>query len=160
MRWQSAMRYLHAQLNQPEWMRHPMQEFLTASDAMHRAELHAWNLSREDVQLALFYIDGEIDDYRDRIADVDPVQWYELTTIDETSFYSYVCQEYTESDRTFFQAFADLSLVVIPPLVYDADGHTYVTVVGADDALTELVNALRDRADIGVEILEIGPYDR
>lgn len=154
------MRYLHARLDQPEWMRHPMQEFLATSEALQRVELHAWNLSREDVQFALFYIDGDIDAYRERIDAVDPIQWYELTPVDDTSFYSYVCQTYTDADTAFFQAFAELSLVVVPPLVYDGDGLTYVTVVGRDEALSALVDTLQERADIGVTVLELGEYDR
>lgn len=153
------MRYLHARLDQPEWMHHPMQEFLAMSEAMRRVELHAWNLSREDVQFALFYVDGDIDAYRSRIDDVDPIQWYELTPVDETSFYSYVCQSYTEADTAFFQAFAELSLVVMPPMVYDDDGRAHVTAVGRDEALTNLVDTLQERAGVGVEVLEIGEYD-
>ena len=137
-----------------------MQEFLAASDAMGRAELHAWNLSREDVQFALFYIEGDVDAYRDRIDEVDPIRWYELTSVDESGFYSYVCQEYTESDAAFFRAFAELSLVVVAPMVYGADGRLDVTVVGVGKALTELVDALRDRGDVGVDVLEVGTYDR
>ena len=154
------MRYLHARLNQPEWMRHPMQEFLVASDSMNRAELRAWNLSREDVQFALFDIDGDIDAYRERVNDVDPIRWYELTPVDKTAFYAYVCQAYTESETTFFQSFAELSLVVTPPIVYDGDGWLYITVVGVGEALTDLVTALQERADVDVDVLEVGTYDR
>lgn len=154
------MRYLRAHLDQPEWMRHPMQEFLAASNATGRAELHAWNLSREDVQFALFYVEGDVEAYREHIEEVEPIRWYELTPIDGCGFYSYVCQEYTDSDVTFFRAFAELSLVVVPPLVYDCEGRPRVTVVGPGEALTELVEALRNRADVGVDVLEIGRYDR
>jgi len=154
------MRYLRARLDQPDWMRHPMQRFLASSDALRRVALHAWNLSREDVQLALFYVDGDVAAYRDRIDDVDPIRWYELTPVDEGSFYSYVCQEYTEADRAFFRAFAELNLVVVPPMVYDGDGLAHVTAVGLADALTDLVDALRERADVGVDVLEVGAYDR
>ena len=154
------MRYLHARLDQPAWMRHPMQEFLVTTESMNRAELHAWNLSREDVQFALFYIDGGLDAYRDRIDEVDPIQWYELTPVDETGFYSYVCQTYTESDSTFFRAFAELSLVVLPPMVYDGDGWLYITVVGVGEALTNLVDVLQERADVGVDVLEVATYNR
>jgi predicted DNA binding protein len=154
------MRYLRARLDQPEWMRHPMQEFLASSDAMNREELHAWNLSREDVQFALFYVDGDVEAYRDRIDDVEPVRWYELTPAGPTGFYSYVCQEYTESDTAFVRPFAELSLVVVPPLVYDGDGLAYLTVVGRDGALTELVEGLCEHADVAVDVLELGEYDR
>jgi predicted DNA binding protein len=154
------MRYLHARLDQPEWMRHPMQDFLATSEGMEREELHAWNLSREDVQFALFYVVGDIDDYRARIDDVEPIRWHELTAVDEDSFYSYVCQEYTDADEAFFRAFAELSLVVIPPMVYDDRGQAHVTVVGPGEALTELVETLRERAGVGVDVLEVGTYDR
>ncbi|WP_336365375.1 helix-turn-helix domain-containing protein [Halalkalicoccus salilacus] len=137
-----------------------MHDFLVDSDTMNQAELHAWNLSREDVQFALFYIDGDIDAYRDRIDGVNPIQWYELTPVDETGFYSYVCQEYTESETAFFQAFAELSLVVVPPMVYSADGWLDMTIVGRGEALTDLVDALEQRAGIGVDVREIGTYDR
>jgi len=154
------MRYLHVRLDQPAWMRHPMQEFLSTSDVMNRAELHAWNLSRDDVHFALFYIDGGIDAYRDRIEDVDSIQWYNLSPVDETGFYSYVCQAHTESDAAFFQSFAELSLVVLPPLVYDAEGWVDVTIVGRNEALTNLVDTLEEQADVDVDIREIGVYDR
>jgi predicted DNA binding protein len=154
------MRYLHARLDQPEWMRHPMQQFLARSDALERVELHAWNLSRDDVQFALFYIVGDVDAYRERVDDVDPIEEYELTPVDEGSFYAYVCQRYTDAEEAFFDAFAALRLVVVAPLVFDGDGRLTVTAVGAGDALTTLVETLRERAEVGVEVLEIGDYDR
>jgi hypothetical protein len=154
------MRYLRARLDQPGWMRHPMQDFLTASEVMHQEELHAWNLSWEDVQFALFYVKGALEAYRERIEEVDPIQWYELTSVDDGSFYSYVCQEYTESDIAFLRPFADLSLVVMPPIVYDGDGRTRMTVIGLGESLTRLVDELRNRADVGVKVLEVGWYDR
>jgi len=154
------MRYLRARLDEPEWMRHPMQEFLASSAALQRVELHAWNRSREDVQFALFYVEGDVEAYRERIEAVDPVQWYELTPIDEDSFYSYVCNESTDAETAFSRPFAELSLVVVPPLVYDGDGLTHVTVVGRNEALTTLVEALQEQAAIGVDVREVGDYDR
>lgn len=154
------MQYLRARLDQPDWMRHPMHVFLTESDRMERAELHAWNLSRTDVLFSLFYVVGDREAYRERIDDVEDVEWYELTPVDEESFYSYVCVEYTDRDVRFFQAFAELRLVVVPPLVYGADGLCHLTAVGPGDALTTLVDSLEGDADVGVDVLEIGSYDR
>ncbi|WP_211694144.1 hypothetical protein [Natronomonas salina] len=59
------MRYLTARLEQPPWMRHPMQEFLATSESMRREELLGWNLSRDDVQVLLFYVEGDVDAYRE-----------------------------------------------------------------------------------------------
>jgi predicted DNA binding protein len=154
------MRYLHARLTQPEWMQHPMQQFLADSESMERAELRAWNVSRDDVQFALFFVEGDREAYRERIRTVEPIQWYELTPVDEGSFYAYVCQAYTEADVTFFRTFAERRLVVIPPLVYRGDGQPRVTVVGPGGELTELVDSLREGAGVGVDVLEVGTYDR
>lgn len=154
------MRYLHARLDQPEWMRHPMQQFLARADALERVELRAWNLTREDVQYALFYVEGDIEAYRERIDRVDPIQEYELTPVDEGSFYSYVAQAYTAADEAFFDAFAALRLVVVPPLVFDEAGLLTLTAVGHGDALNRLVTALREESDVAVDVLEVGDYDR
>lgn len=154
------MRYLRAELDQPEWMRHPMQEFLANSEDMEREELLAWNHSREDVQFALFYVVGDIDAYREQIDAVEPIRFYELTVVDESSFYSYVCQEYTEADEAFLEGFAQLDLVVIPPLVWDDDGLLELTIVGPGEGLTAVVDSLQTQSDIGVEVLEISEYDR
>jgi predicted DNA binding protein len=154
------MRYLRVELDQPEWMRHPMQEFLAMSENMQREELIAWNHSRQDVQFALFYVVGDQDPYRNRIDQVDPIRRYELTTVDESSFYVYVCQEYTEADETFLRGFAELDLVVIPPLVWDSDGLLRMTIVGPSEGLTAVVTSLRDTAEIGVDVIEISEFDR
>jgi len=154
------MRYLRAELDQPEWMRHPMQEFLANSEEMEREALLAWNHSREEVQFALFYVVGDLGAYREQIEQVEPIRFYELTVVDESSFYSYVCQEYTEADEAFLQGFAELDLVVVPPLVWDSDGLLEITIVGPGDGLTAVVESLRNDADIGVDVLEISEYDR
>lgn len=153
------MRYLHARLDQPDWMRHPMHQFLIDSPEMARAELHAWN-TRTEVLLALFYFEGDTGAYRDRIGEVDAMVTTDLQPIDDGSFYAYIAQEPTEAETAFFQAFADLQLVVIPPIVYTDDGWTTVSVVGRAEALTALVDGLQEQSGVGVEISELGDYDR
>jgi predicted DNA binding protein len=153
------MRYLRARLDQPDWMRHPMHQFLVDSPDMDRAELHAWN-TRTEVLLALFYFEGDIGAYRERIGDVEAMVTTDLQPIDDASFYAYIAQEPTESETAFFEAFADLQLVVIPPIIYTADGWTTVSVVGSGAALTALVDGLQDQNGVGVEIAELGDYDR
>lgn len=154
------MRYLTARLEQPAWMRHPMQEFLSNSESMRREELLGWNLSRDDVQLLLFYVEGDVDAYRTRMETIDAVRQYELTPIDDERFYVYVVQAYTPSEETFFRAFAELRLVVVPPIRYGADGHPEMTVVGGEGSLTTLVEALREQADVTVDVRTVGTFDR
>ncbi|WP_254837685.1 helix-turn-helix domain-containing protein [Natronomonas marina] len=154
------MRYVRIRLDQPAWMRHPMQEFLATSEAMQREEMLAWNLSRDDVQFLLFYVEGDVDAYRERVAEVEQVRWCELSVVDEASFYAYACEEYTESQTAFFEPFAELRLVVVPPVVFDGNGDLLMTVVGRPTGLTTLVEDLRAVADVGVEVRRVGSYDR
>jgi predicted DNA binding protein len=154
------MRYMRTRLSQPDWMRHPMQQFMRESDALQRGELHAWNLSREDRQYALFYFRGDIEAYRERIAGVEGIHEFELTPVDGESFYSYVCQAYRDADIAFFRQFAELNLVVVPPLVYDASADATVTVVGPGEALTGLVEGLEEVAEVDVTVETVGEYDR
>lgn len=154
------MRYVHVRLEQPDWMRHPMQEFLAETDAVTYEEMVAWNLSRDDVQFLLFYVEGDVDTYRERVDEVDQVRWCELTPVDDRSFYSYACEAYTSSQTTFFEPFAELRLVVVPPVVFDGDGNPRMTVVGHADGLSTLVEDLREVANVGVEVQQVGTFDR
>ena len=151
------MRYLDVTLDLPPALRHPMDEFLRSSPAIEREELLAWNLSAEDVEYALFYVDGEIEAYRQEIRAVDSIREVTLTPIDERSFYSYVCQETREEEEAWRRAFARRSLVVVPPLEYDERG-VRLTVVGASADLQALLDDLPAGIEVAVE--EIGDYDR
>ncbi|MFC6725900.1 bacterio-opsin activator, partial [Halobium palmae] len=153
------MRYLHLTLREPPETRHPMQTFLVESDRMAYEDLLIWNFGAdEDHEDALFYVVGDIDAYETAIADVDSVTEYDLTPIDDCSFYSYVHQRTRESDLAFREAFARRSLVVVPPVVYGSDGTTKFTVVGEDEALSAVVDAVPDPIEVSVD--RIGEYDR
>lgn len=153
------MRYCELHLRHPEWMEHPMQQFLREGDAIEYEELLAWNLVPDrDVEFALFYVAGDLAAYRERIEQVDSVRRFSLTAVDEGSFYAFVCQETRDADVAFREAFADLELVVIPPLVYDHDGDLHVTLVGEADTFQRLLEGLP--AEMDADVRSLGEYDR
>lgn len=152
------MKYLEVTVDMPPEARHPMQEFCRRSAAFRRVELITWNVTGEDEESAFFRIEGDVDAYRDRIEDVDSVRTFNLTPIDDRSFYSYVVQEPREADRRWRRAFMSRNLVVVPPVVYDADTRMSLTVVGDADDLQSLLADFPARFDLAVE--EVGDYDR
>lgn len=152
------MKYLQVQVDMPARARHPMQEFCRESEKMGRVELVTWNVTSEDEEYAFFRIEGDIDAYRNRIRDVKTVRTYNLTPIDETSFYSYVVQEPREADRMWRQVFTNRNLVVVPPIVYDEDTRMTLTVVGDKDDLQALIKNFPKEFELTVE--EVGDYDR
>jgi predicted DNA binding protein len=155
------MRYLRARLDLPPELRHPMQEWMRKSDAMEREELLTWNvLPGRDHEYALFYSVGDQSAYREAIESVESIYDFTLTTIDDGSFYSYVCQETRDADDAWRMVFAELNLVVMPPIVYDERARTHMTVVGEEESLSTLVEQLEAGPNLDVEVLELGAFDR
>ena len=153
------MKYLDARFRQPDWMLHPMQEFIRSEDVVEYEELLAWNLlPEESVEYELFYVEADRERYVPAVEAVESIVEYNLTPIDDESFYVYVCQQTREEDQLFRQAFADLHLLVVPPIVYDSEAALNVTVVGEGEDLQALIENVPEAIDVLVE--EIGEYDR
>ncbi|AHF98699.1 bacterio-opsin activator [Halostagnicola larsenii XH-48] len=154
------MKYLDVHLSQPDWMLHPMQRFIRETDAVRYEELRTWNIAGRDdgLEYELFYAEADRGPYEAAIEAVDSVRWYDLTPIDDDSFYVYICQETREEDVRWREAFAALDLVVVPPVSYDAEAAFYMTIVGAGEDLRTMLEGLPDEIDVTVRA--IGEYDR
>lgn len=136
-----------------------MQNFIADSESVEREELLAWNLLHgEDVEYVLFYVEGDVEPYREVVADVESVASFTLVPIDDESFYAYVRQVTRDADRRFREAFADRHLLVVPPIEYTAEGHMRFTVVGESDDLQALLDDFPEGITATVE--EVGDYDR
>lgn len=154
------MRYINARFSQPEWMMHPMQRFIRRTDAVRYEELRAWNVVTGDpeTEYELFYAEADRERYEAELRSVDSVRWYDLTPIDDDAFYAYICQATRDEDRQWRSAFAELNLLVVPPIVYDSNADFYMTVVGASEDLQAMLGGLPDEIDVTVDA--IGDYDR
>jgi len=152
------MRYLDATFSQPDWMLHPMQQFIRRSDAVRYEELRAWNVVDSDTEYELFYAEADRERYEAELSAVDSVRWYDLTPIDEGSFYVYICQTTRAEDRQWRSAFAERNLLVVPPIVYDSNADFDMTVVGSSEDLQAMLDGLPEEIDVTVDA--IGEYDR
>lgn len=153
------MKYLHLTLRQPQETRHPMQNVIADHDELSRADLLCWNFGTgEDLESLLFYVVGDAAAYETALAGIDSVADYDLTSVDDDTFYVYVDQRTRETDLDFRAAFARRRLVVVPPIVYTGGGETTFTVVGDADDLRATLDDIPDR--IAVDIDRVGEYDR
>jgi predicted DNA binding protein len=150
------MQHLRLRLAFPRETRHPMQNFLVDSPSMHREELWSWSFVG-DVPACLFRAEGDIDAYRERIADVQSVHEFDLTPVTDTSFYSFVRAVPSDAEREWMESFARGSIVVVPPIVYTGDGDAMFTVLGDSDDLRAMVTGLPDRVDATID--RVGEYD-
>lgn len=153
------MRYIDLRLVQPSWMLHPMQEFIREGDAVQYEELQAFSVASDaGIEYVLFYVEGSRDPYEARLQSVDSVQWYDITPVDDGSFYAYIRQETRPEDVMWRQAFVERGLIVTLPIVYDERAAFYLTVVGESENLQTMVEEFPD--DIDVRVDAIGEYDR
>ncbi|ELZ02780.1 helix-turn-helix domain-containing protein [Natrialba asiatica] len=153
------MKYLDVRLSQPDWMLHPMQRFIRDGEAVRYEELRAWNIAgAEGVEYELFYADADREPYEAALEQADSVRWYDLTPVDDDSFYLYLCQETREEDIRWREAFTTLNLVVVPPIVYDSTAAFAMTIVGTGENLQAMIDGLPDEIDVTVR--QIGEYNR
>lgn len=154
------VKFLDVRFHQPDPLCHPMQVFIREEDVVRYEVLLTWNLLPEKpYEYELFYVRAsDRERYREVIDAVESVRSYDLTPIDDRSFYVYVCQETRGADLQFRRAFEALELVVVPPIVFDREGTMRMTIVGDGTHLQELVDNVPPDVDAAVH--EIGEFDR
>ncbi|QCC52190.1 helix-turn-helix domain-containing protein [Halapricum salinum] len=151
------MKHVSLTLREPPERRNDMHTFIVETPGYEETALLAWNDSRPDLDVFLFRVVGPIEPYRDAIAEPAFVREYDLTPIDDDSFYAYVENEPRDVDVEFQAAFTDNRVLSVPPIVFDADGSTRARVVGESSALESVVADIPDDIDLTIE--EIGEFD-
>lgn len=151
------MRYLRVRLEFSKQTRHPMHNFLVTHPEMDREELWAWRFLGE-TPAVLFHVVGSIEPYRQQIHDVDTIVDWTLTPVTDDSFYAFVRAEPTSVEWDWILAFAQESVVVIPPVVYTDAGAAIFEVLGNPNDLQSLVVDLPTGVDTTVE--RLGDHDR
>lgn len=135
-----------------------MQRLLTDSEALERSWLGTWNLLGEgDIIYTLFYIIGDRNLYEQHIAGAELTVNYDLTSVDDSSFYAYVREREKEVFQRFRTAFEQPSVVVVPPLAYRPNGRVDFDVVGEPEDLEEILDRLPE--EITLKVSEVGEYD-
>lgn len=151
------MKHMRVRLGFPRRTRHPMHNFLVDHPAMRRQELWSWSFVG-DLPTVLFRAVGDVEAYRERIADVDSVRSFDLTPVTDSTFYSFVHAEPSEQEWEWMLAFYRASIVVMPPVVYTDDGDAVFEVLGDPEDLRWMLAEFPDRIDTTVE--RVGEYDR
>jgi len=148
--------YLDLRLRFAPEVRHPIHQFIDASAAVDRDVLvHGNTLGDEDT--FLFYVVGDREPYAAALAAADSVVDFEITGIDDRSFYTFLRQRRPDVDEATFAAFQRTGVIVIPPIKFLPDGVATLTVVGESDALQETLESLPTAVDVTVE--RVGDYD-
>jgi hypothetical protein len=153
------VRYLEVSIRLPDDLLHPMQAFIRHEDAVRYEELRAWTVRPdEDVEYALYYVEADVERYREAVADVETVLDYRLEPVDEEAAHLWVREETRPEMTAWRGAFLERQLVVVPPVRFDEDAAMGMTIVGDADEARKLLDAFPERVDVTIQ--EVGSYDR
>ncbi|WP_049928909.1 helix-turn-helix domain-containing protein [Halopiger goleimassiliensis] len=124
-----------------------------------REELLSWHVDPETERVRfLSLIVGDRDAIRETALDLEVVHRFDLTPVDEDTFYAYAVMDVRAADAALMGAFDDPGLVIVPPIVYTGRETVHVTVLGESDALAGLLDRFPD--GIGVEVERVSDHQR
>ena len=145
------MRSLTLRAHLPDDLLHPMHAFVADHDAFERTELLHWNPGVGETNAMVFRVVGtDHEAYADALDATDQVREYRLGDVRPDRFVLYVRDRQTPGDRRLTDPVRDTNLVVVPPVVYDADRTVRFTLVGTDEELQRTVDELPDQAPVDV----------
>ena len=144
-------------LRLPPEMQLPAPE--AAERAFHREELRSWAVDpeRETVRF-LSLIVGDREVLGSAAAELDVVQRFDITAVDEDTFYAYVEMDLQGANAALMGSFDVPGLVIVPPIVYTGRERVHVTVLGEPDALAVLLD--RFPAEISVTVERVSEHQR
>jgi len=139
-------------LTLPESMQLPVPEWVD-DDVVDREEVLSWQVRpEENAVYFLSLVTGDLDAVRDISAELDVARTTDLTPIEgDDAFYAYAEIPLREADSALMATFDTPKLVVVPPMVYTATDTLHVTVLGEDDALSGVLDALPEAVDATVD---------
>jgi hypothetical protein len=152
------MKYARVRVHHADGAVHPMHAFEMRSEGIEWAELLHWNTVVGETNAQVFRVRGDPDAFRAKLSNRDATVAYSVTDAVEGVFYCCVRDRVTAADRRYLDAVARGTLVVVPPVRFDADGTTALTLVGTAADLDAAVSALPEGMTATVQ--SVGPFRR
>ncbi|WP_396613940.1 helix-turn-helix domain-containing protein (plasmid) [Haloferax sp. S1W] len=138
-----------------------MQQFLAEQDSLRRGYLRQWNFSNPVSATTLFQIVGDVherhDDYRVALDAIDAIRKYDVTPVNDSSFYVYLKETTREHSHRFRDLFVNTDGLVVSPIEYGTEGEMIVEVVGDADDLQAIVSGLPNHLSVSVN--RLSEYD-
>lgn len=126
-----------------------------ASDELGQEELLSWRVhdgdDDDDLVTFLSRVTGDPVVVREGLENFESVVFWDVTPISERESYVYVTMAVQPADRLLWSVIEGSRLVVVPPVVFADPGTIHVTVVGDQDALSQLLEAFPEGIDVDIE---------
>lgn len=139
-------------LRLPESMQLPVPDWVD-DDVVDREEVLSWQVRpAEDAVYFLSLVAGDPDAIREIGETTDVVRTADVTPVDGAdACYVYAELPLRDADTALMSTFDAPGLVVVPPIVYSATDTVRVTVLGAEDALASVLDAVPEAVDATVD---------
>jgi hypothetical protein len=152
------MKYARLRIDHDPETLHPMHAFEMEHDRIEAVELCHWNTVFDDTNTFVFRVEGDPDPFRTKLEARPATITYSLTPASNGVFFCCVRDRVTAVDEGFIEAVAQGTLVVKPPVRFNPDGTTDVTLLGAPEDVEEAIDRLPQGMDVTVR--SVGPYRR
>lgn len=152
------MRYLRFTLHHSDTTIEPTHKLMKETDSVSEYKLLHGNITNDDLHTFMLYIEGEHSAYLSHLNRLPNVIDYDITPIDDESFYVYVRVQTAETEQRLIAAFTRPSVVVIPPIEYRDDGSVRYTIIGSPEDLDAALDAVPSSIQVTIE--QVGEYDQ
>jgi hypothetical protein len=179
------MKYVDLRIHHEAGTLHPMHAFEMHHERIEQASLLHWNTVldgtdgcncspavadhetstagndfRQSVgtNTMVFRVRGDPAPFRAKLDSRAATVAYSLTEAVDGVFYCCVRDRATDADRNYIEAFAHGTLVVVPPVAFNPDGTTELTLVGTPTDVDAAVERLPD--GLRATVQSVGPYRR
>lgn len=150
------MKYLQLQVTHSVGSLHPMHAYEISHDDLHGSELLYWNPRLGETNALVFRVWGDPHAYRERLDDRDETLDYSIALGKRGTFYCCVRERLTARDESYVDAFAQETVVVVPPIRYNQDRTIDVTVVGTPSDIELLLSEFPETD--AIEVVSVGDY--
>ena len=135
----------------------PMHKFIGECEDVTWDRLLHGAVTDDDLDTFLFHVEGDRDAYVEALEGYSALRAYDVTPIDDDSFYVYIEQEAPEVDQIVFDAFSRSGVIVVPPIDFTGDGRARLTIVGDPNEVREVLADLP--AGVETDVIRIGDYE-
>lgn len=149
------MRYATVILYQDEESFHPIAHKLDREPSIQRKAIHSIKLLDDGTIAMLGEIEGDLDRYREIMADSEVVRTFAVSGDESGYVYSQV--ETSAQTREMLERRDDGDFIIQMPIEYTEDGGRKVTVIGEEESLLAMSD-LFDVGDTDIELVSMGPY--
>lgn len=151
------MKYLRLTVEPTGREIHPVHTLMTEQPFVEQVQILHWNLADFELPALFFYVVGDAAKVADGLDVLPEIETFDITPIDDDRFYCFTLGETTDIERTLYETFTSDSLIVLPPLTYDASGGVTFEMIGSPEILRDTLQRVPDGIDISVE--RVGEYD-